>query len=138
MDEARKEHFASKYKDGEKIWAGHSFIGIMDSLRGLLGELPVSAVAVPTKDYPKTINGGLEYMYGEIISSLTGYEGYLRDKAFPIRECFIRPIFKPDTVILEFNIHYRTKQGEEATRTAEVIRLGERHYLLFTDHYRPM
>ena len=138
MDEARRQAFINEYKDVEKIWSGHSFIGTLDSLRGHLGELPISPVAVPTKDYARTIQGGLEYVYGETIYSLTSYEGYLRDKAFPVKECFIRPVIKPDTFILEFNIHYRTKHGEEATRTAEVIRQGERHFLLFTDHYRPV
>ncbi len=138
MDEARRQAFINEYKDADKIWSGHSFIGTTDSLRGWLGELPISPVAVPSKDYAKTINGGLEYVYGEIIYSLTGYEGYLRDKAFPLRECFIRPVLKPDTFILEFNIHYRTKHGEEMTRTAEVIRTGERSYLFFTDYYRPL
>jgi hypothetical protein len=138
MDEARRQAFINEYKDVEKIWSGHSFIGTLDSLRGLLGELPISPVAVPSKDYLKTINGGLEYVYGEIIYSLTGYEGYLRDKAFPLRECFIRPVIKPDTFILEFNIRYKPKHGEEVTRTAEVIRQGERSYLFFTDYYRPL
>ena len=138
MDEARRQAFINEYKDVEKIWSGHSFIGTLDSLRGWLGELPISPVAVPTKDYPKTINGGLEYVYGEIIYSLTGYEGYLRDKAFPVLECFIRPIFNPHSIILEFNIRYKTKQGEEVTRSAEVIRDGERSYLFYTDYYRPL
>jgi hypothetical protein len=138
VDDARKALFASKYKDGEKIWSGKSFIGTLDSLRPLLAELPVSGAAVPARTYAKTINGGLEYVYGEIIYSLTGYEGYLRDKAFPVLECFIRPIFNPQSIILEFNIHYKTKQGEELTRSAEVIREGERSYLFYTDHYRPL
>jgi hypothetical protein len=138
MDEARRQAFINAYKDVDKIWSGHSFIGTLDSLRGLLAELPISPVAVPARTYAKTIQGGLEYIYGEILYSLTGYEGYLRDKAFPIRECFIRPVTKPDTFILEFNILYKSKQGEELARTAEVVRQGERRYLLFTDYYRPL
>jgi hypothetical protein len=73
-----------------------------------------------------------------MLYSLTGFEGYLRDKAFPVQECFIRPIFGRNAYILEFDIRYRTKEGEEVTRPAAVVRLGETRYLFYTDYYRPM
>ena len=73
-----------------------------------------------------------------MLYSLTGFEGYLRDKAFKSLECYIRPILGRNTYILEFDIRYRTNEGEEVTRSAEVLRLGETKYVFYTDYHRPM
>ena len=132
-----KEAFIDRYKDVDKVWSGKSFIQYHD-YKALLAELPVSSVAVPQKEYPRKLQGNLDYVYGEMLYTLWGYEGYLRDKAFPVQECFIRPIIRPSTFILEFNVVYKTKAGEEMTWAAEVIRLGETRYLYFIDYYRPL
>jgi hypothetical protein len=132
-----KEAFAEKYGDVEKIWSGPSFIQYHE-FKTILAELPVSQVAVPTREYSRRFAGNLEYVYGEMLYSLTGFEGYLRDKAFPLEECFIRPVMRGATFILEFSIRYKTNEGEEAIRSAEVLRLGGTKYLFFTDYYRPM
>lgn len=134
---SRKEEFADKYPAGEKIWSGESFIQYHD-YRTLLAELPISSVAAPDKEYTRKIPGNLDYVFGELLYSLSGYEGYLRDKAFPLKECFIRPIFKPHTFILEFNLLYKTKAGEEITRSCEVIRTGATSFIFFTEFYRPL
>ena len=132
-----KEAFIDRYKDVEKVWSGKSFI-LYHDYKALLAELPVSSVAVPQKEYSRKLQGNLDYVYGEMLYTLWGYEGYLRDKAFPVKECFIRPIIRPSTFILEFNVVYKTKAGEEMTWSAEVIRLGETRYLYFIDYYRPL
>jgi hypothetical protein len=132
-----KEAFAGKYGKVEKIWSGKSFIRFHD-YKTLLAELPVSEVAVPHKEYRRRMQGNLEYVYGEMLYSLTGFEGYLRDKAFPLNECFIRPLIRVNTFILEFNIRYHTKAGEEETRSCEVLRLGSTKYLFYTDYHRPL
>ena len=132
-----KEAFAGKYQDVDQIWAGRSFIQYHD-YRTLLAELPVSEVAVPNKEYRRRMQGNLDYVFGEMLYSLSGFEGYLRDKAFHIDECFIRPFIRANTFILEFNIRYHTKAGEEETRSCEVLRLGYTKYLFYTDYYRPL
>jgi hypothetical protein len=132
-----KEAFAGKYGSVAKIWSGKSFIQYHE-YKTILAELPVSQVAVPTREYSRRFTGNLDYVYGEMLYSLTGLEGYLRDKAFPMEECFIRPVMRGSTFILEFSIRYKTKEGEETVRSAEVVRLGETKYLFFTDYYRPM
>jgi len=134
---SREELFSRKYQGVEKIWSGPSFIQYHD-YRELLAELPVSGVAQPNQEYSLKFPGNLEYVYGEMLYSLTGFEGYLRDKAFRVQECCIRPIFDRNAYILEFDIRYRTKEGEEVTRPAVVVRLGETRYIFYTDYYRPM
>jgi hypothetical protein len=134
---SREESFSRKYQGVEKIWSGPSFIQYHD-YRELLAELPVSGVAQPDREYSRKFPGNLEYVYGEMVYSLTGFEGYLRDKAFTVEECSIRPIFGRNAYILEFDIRYRTKEGEEVTRPAAVVRLGKTRYIFYTDYYRPM
>lgn len=135
---AKKETFSDKYKSGEKIWSGHSFINYMAKLRDLLAELPISAGAVPARTYEHRFSGNLDYVFGEIMYTLTGTEGYFRDTYCATKECYIRPIFTPQSIILEFNIDYKTKPGEEGTRYTEVIRTGATDYLFFTDYHRPL
>ena len=137
VEMGRKELFISRYKDLDQIWSGKSFLQYRD-YRTLLADLPVSEVAVPGRQYKRRFSGNLEYVYGELVFALSAYEGYLRDKAFPLQACAIRPIIKVNTFILEFIITYRTREGEEETRPAEVLRLEETKYLFLTDHYRPM
>ena len=132
-----KERFVRKFKEVEKIWSGKSFLHYRD-YKTILAELPVSEVAVPEKEYRLKLRGNLEYVYGEMLYTLSGFEGNLRDKAFHLEECFIRPVIRPSTFILEFNIRYTTRGGEELTRSAEVLRLGATRYLFFTDYYRPL
>jgi hypothetical protein len=129
--------FAGKYGGVDKIWSGKSFIQYHD-YKTILAELPVSQVAVPTGEYSRRFAGNLDYVYGEMLYSLTGYEGYLRDKALHLQECFIRPILRAGTFILQFNLRYQPKEGGEALQSAEVIRLGNTRYLYFIDYYRPM
>jgi len=133
----REELFTGKYGEVAKIWSGPSFIQYRD-YRTLLAELPISAVAVPNQTYGRKFPGNLDYVYGEMLYSLTGFEGYLRDKAFKLQECCIRPLIGRNTYILEFDIRYRTREGNEVTRPAEVLRLGETKFIFFTDYYRPM
>ncbi len=133
----RKEDFAEKYKDGDKIWSGPSFLGYMDGLKALLAELPISPAAIPTKQYYYSLQGNLDFVYGEMLYSLSGTEGLLRDKAFPLQECYIRPLLEP-SVALECGIRYKTKEGEEITRTCEVVRTDDTGYIFFTDYHRPL
>ena len=131
-----KEAFAGKYGSVETIWSGKSFIQYHE-YQTILAELPVSQVAVPTREYSRRFAGNLDYVYGEMLYSLTGYEGHLRDKAFHVQECFIRPIIRGSTFILEFNIRYKPQGGGEVIRSAQVMRIGEKKYLFFTDsHHR--
>jgi hypothetical protein len=132
-----KEDFLDKYKDVNNIWSGPSFLGYMEGLKALLGELPVSAAAIPAKEYYYSLAGNLDFVFGELLYSLSGTEGLLRDKAFPLVECYIRPRFSP-SVALECGIRYKTKAGEELTRTCEVVRTEVTGYLLFTDYHRPL
>jgi hypothetical protein len=133
----RKARFIDKYQGVEKIWSGPSFIQYHD-YRIVLAELPVSEVAVPGQTYGRQFRGNLDYVYGEMLYSLSGFEGYLRDKAFKLQECCVRPLLGKDTFILKFDIRYLTKEGQEVTRAAEVLRLGETEYIFYTDYYRPM
>ncbi len=135
---SRKESFMDKYKDGERIWSGHSFINYMPKLRDLLAELPISPAAVPARTYAHRLSGNLDYVFGEMMYTLTGTEGYFRDTYCALKECYIRPIITPRSIIVEFNMDYKTKQGEEGTRYSEVIRNGEISYLFFTDYHRPL
>ncbi|MEW6387577.1 MAG: hypothetical protein AB1491_08715 [Thermodesulfobacteriota bacterium] len=134
---ARKEDFSSRYGQAEKIWSGDSFIKYPD-LRDLLAELPVSPAAVPAKEYGQIFDGNLDIVFGEVMGVLLAYEGYLKDKAFPIKECFIKPLFRPESTILEFNIRYKTKAGEEKIYACEVIRDGDSSFILFFDRYKPV
>ena len=132
-----KEDFAVKYKAGDQIWSGHSFLGYMEGLKALLAELPISPAALPTKEYYYSLTGNLDFVYGEMLYSLSGTEGLLRYKAFPLQECYVRPLLAP-SVALECGIRYRTKEGEEITRTCEVVRTDETGYIFFTDYHRPL
>ena len=132
-----KTDFVDKYRDVDKIWSVHSFLGYMDGLKALLAELPISPAAIPTKEYYYSLAGNLDFVYGEMLYSLSGTEGLLRDKAFPLLECYIRPLFSPSAG-LECGIRYRMKAGEELTRTCEVVHTDATGYILFTDYHRPL
>ncbi|MDD2902067.1 MAG: hypothetical protein PHU44_06495 [Syntrophales bacterium] len=132
-----KQDFVERYQDVDRIWSGHSFLAYMDGLKALLAELPESAAAIPTKEYHYQMAGNLDFVYGEMLYSLSGTEGLLRDKAFPLLECYIKPLLSP-SVALECGIRYRTKEGEEKTRTCEVVRTDVTGYILFTDYHRPL
>jgi hypothetical protein len=134
---SREGLFSSKYQGVDKIWSGPSFIQYHD-FKTLLAELPISGVAKTHREFSRRFPGNLEYVYGEMLYSLTGFEGYLRDKGFRLEECFIRPIFDRTACLLEFDIRYRDKEGQEVTRPAVAVRLGETSYIFYTDYYRPM
>ncbi len=131
------EEFVEKYQDQEKIWSGKSFSEYLD-YRTLLAELPVSTVAVPTRQYRRKLVGNRDYVYGELVYVLNGYQGYLRDKAFIVEECFIKPLMRSGTYLLEFHIRFRTDAGEEQSWLCEVLRLGPTRFILYVDYYRPM
>ena len=131
------EEFMEKYHDKEKICSGKSFMEYPD-YRTLLAELPVSTVAVPTRQYRRKFLGNRDYVYGELIYVLNGYQGYLRDKAFGVEECFIKPRMRSGTYLLEFHIRFRTNEGEEQSWSCEVLRLGPTKFILYVDYYRPM
>jgi hypothetical protein len=133
----REAEFIGKYQEAEKIWSGPSFMQYHDfKLR--LAELPVSAVAVANQTYSRKFLGNLEYVYGEMLYSLAGFEGYLRDKGFKVEECYVQPRIGRSTYVLEFAIRYRIATGEEVTRRSEVLRLGETKFIFYTDYYRPL
>ena len=132
-----KQDFVQRYQDVDRIWSGASFLAYMDGLKTLLGELPESAAAIPTKEYHYHLAGNLDFVYGEMLYSLSGTEGLLRDKAFPLKECYIKPLLTP-SVALELGIRYQTQAGEEVTRTCEVVRTDATGYILFTDYHRPL
>ena len=132
-----QQDFMDRYQDVDRIWSGNSFLAYMDGLKALLAELPASAAAIPTKEYHYQMAGNLDFVYGEMLYSLSGTEGLLRDKAFPLQECYIKPLLAP-SVALECGIRYRTKEGEEKTRTCEVVRTDVTGYILFTDYHRPL
>ncbi len=136
-EQTREELFTTKYQGVEKIWSGPSFLQYRD-YKAVLAELPVSRAAVTGRTYGRKFPGNLEYVYGEMLYSLTGFEGHLRDKAFKLEECSVRPIIGRNTYILEFDMRYRNQAGEEVIRPAEVVRLGETKYTFYTDYYRPM
>jgi hypothetical protein len=131
------EEFVEKYQGRETIWSGHSFREYHE-YRELLDELPVSAVAVPTRQYRRKLQGNRDYVYGELFYCLTGYEGYLRDKAFKLEECSIKPVMRAGTFILEFQMRCRDKEGEQQTWSCEVLRLGVTRFVLYVDYYRPL
>jgi hypothetical protein len=136
-DVRRKELFLQKYQDVDIIWSGKSFVEYHD-YKTLLSELPISEVAVPGGEYRSKFAGNLDYVYGELRYCLEGYEGYLRDKAFPTQRCIIRPSSRRDTLALEFRLQYQTNQGEERTWSCEVLRAGQTKFILFVSYYRPL
>jgi hypothetical protein len=131
------EEFVEKYQDQEKLWSGKSFMAYPD-YRTLLAELPVSTVAVPTRPYRRKLAGNRDFVYGELVYVLNGYQGYLRDKAFGVQECFIKPLIHSGTYLLEFHIRFQTDEGEEQSWSCEVLRLGPARFILYVDYYRPM
>lgn len=137
MELILKEQFMEKYGRKERIWSGGSFIEFVYRLRPLLAELPISAVAIPQENYGHTYQGNLDNVFGEVISTVISYEGYLKDKAFPITGCYLRILDGTQSLILEFVINYKKNGGEETARTHEVVRNGERNFIFFSDRYRP-
>jgi hypothetical protein len=134
MGEAALEEAVSrKSQDQEKIWSGSSFNEHLGKMRPLLADLPVSAETGPTKPYPFRYAGDIDYVFAEIMHNLLSFEGYLRDKAYKIQECYIRPVVGPHKTLAEFNIRYHTREGEERTRSCEAIRTGKGRFLFFTD-----
>ena len=131
------EEFMEKYHGKEKIWSGKSFMEYLD-YRTRLAELPVSTVAVPSRQYRRTLQGNQDYVYGELVYVLNGYQGYLRDKAFKTEECCIKATGHAKTYILEFTIRFQTTEGKEQTWSCEVLRLGATRFILYVDYYRPM
>ncbi|MFP3868524.1 MAG: hypothetical protein ACLFUU_10235 [Desulfobacteraceae bacterium] len=127
---ARSEAFHAKYQNMEKIWSGDSFADCME-LRTRLAELPISTVPGSLKDYPHLYVGILENVFGQVIHTLVTCEGVLHDRHAHILECFIRPMIRPDNITLEFNLHYQTDQGQERTKSYEVVRSGERSYIFY-------
>lgn len=135
MDEARKAAYAEKYKHVGQIWSGHTFMDC-EYLKNYLAELPVSEVAAPKRPYTHRDQGNLDYVYGELLYNLSGFEGLFQDKAYHIDQVLVRPVIGGNTVSLEFVIHFTTKDGQKGVKTLEVVRSGERQYLLFADKYR--
>jgi hypothetical protein len=131
-DDKRLSAFLEKYKNGAKVWSGHTFTGYLN-LRPLLEELPIADAAAPSRDYPRQFVGIADNVYGEIIHNLLAYEGYLRDKAYPIRECLIKPLIDESGCKYQFVIRYVTKEGEERQRTYEVVRRDERNFIFYAD-----
>ena len=132
MDQERKEAFVEKYKNGSQVWSGGTFTGYLN-LRSLLDELPVSDVAEATRDYPRRYSGIEENVYGELIHHLLSYEGYLKDKAYHIEECAVKPLIRDHSYLYQFSIRYTTREGEERVRTYEVARSDERNFIFFAD-----
>ena len=132
VNQERREAFAEKYKNGDKVWSGGTFTGYLN-LRALLDELPVSDVAEASRDYPRRYAGIEDNVYGELIHHLLSYEGYLKDKAYHIEECAIQPLIKDHSYLYQFHIRYTTKEGEERVRTYEVARRDERNFIFFAD-----
>ncbi|MBM4274259.1 MAG: hypothetical protein FJ134_07350 [Deltaproteobacteria bacterium] len=136
MSNNGKEAFLNKYKHADKIWSGRSFIDYPD-LKQLLAEMPVSPAANPTKNYTHRYSGNRDIIFGEILHNLLAYEGFMRDKTNTVKECSIRPVINRESVIIEFDLDYKTKYGDTGSTSFEVIRNGERNYLFFIDRYRP-
>lgn len=132
VDEKRREAFTEKYHNDSKVWSGGTFTGYLN-LRTLLDELPISDVAEASRDYPQRYAGIDDNVYGELIHNLLSFEGYLRDKAYHIEECAIKPIIRDHSFLYQFSIRYTTKEGEERIRTYEVARSEERNFIFFTD-----
>jgi hypothetical protein len=127
---AREEALASKFQQGEKIWSGKSFTQYL-GLRPLLSELPVSEKPVPSQNFPESYVGELDFVYAELMHKLIAFESVLFDRALPIKEVSIVPLVRPEGVILQFNITYKDRQGEEATRSFEVIRNGRSSFIFY-------
>lgn len=132
VDQERREAFLNKYKNGDQVWSGGTFTGYLN-LRSLLDELPISDVAEASRDYPRRYTGMPDNVYGELIHNLLSFEGYLKDKAYHIEECAIKPIIRDSSFLCQFTIRYTTKEGEERVRTYEVARSDERDFIFFTD-----
>ncbi len=133
VDQERRAAFVEKYKNnGAKVWTGGTFTGYLN-LRSLLEELPISEVAEASREYGRRYDGMPENVYGELIHNLLSFEGYLKDKAYKIEECLIRPIIRNGSFLYQFGIRYITKEGEERTRTYEVARGDERTFIFFAD-----
>jgi len=132
VDEKWREAFAQKYKNGQAVWSGGTFTGYLD-LRALLAELPISDVAEASRDYSRRFAGIEENVYGELIHHLLFFEGYLKDKAYHIEECAIKPLITDMSFLYQFSIRYKTKEGEERVRVYEVARGDERNFIFFTD-----
>jgi hypothetical protein len=132
VDEARREAFQGKFKNGDQVWSGGTFTGYLN-LRSLLDELPISDVAEASRDYHRRYNGMPDNVYGELIHNLLSFEGYLRDRAFHIEECAIKPLVSDLSYLYQFIIRYTTKEGEERVRTYEVARSDERSFIFFAD-----
>ena len=135
MDETRRQAFASKYQGADQIWSGKSFLNFIE-LKELLAELPISQVAAPVNDYPCRDQGNLDFVFGELLYNLSGYEGLLADKVCHLDACRVKAVQGANTVPLVFELEYTTKKGEKGTRTFEVVRMGERDYIMFSDKYR--
>jgi hypothetical protein len=131
VDQERREAFVEKYKNGSQVWSGGTFTGYLN-LRSLLDELPISEVAEASREYPRQYAGMPDNVYGELIHHLLSFEGYLKDKAYHIEECAIRPLIKDQRYLYQFSIRYTTKEGEERVRTYEVARGDERNFILFS------
>ncbi len=133
VDQERRAAFVEKYQNnGAKVWAGGTFTGYLN-LRSLLEELPISEVAEASRDYARRSDGMPENVYGELIHNLLAFEGYLKDKAYPIEECLITPVIRDASFLYQFGIRYATKEGEERVRTYEVARGDERNFIFFAD-----
>lgn len=135
--DTRKDDFLNKYRHVGKIWSGKDFMAYQD-LKTLLAELPISEVAEPSTHYKRQFWGNRDYVYGEILYAMTGYEGFLRDRASHLLECDIKPIFTSHGVTIQFNLQYQTKAGEKGTISSEVVRTGETSYIYYVDYFRPL
>ncbi len=93
-------------------------------------------MAAPRRDYTHRDAGNLDYVYGELLYNLSGFEGLFMDKAYHIDQVTVRPVIGANTVTLEFVIDFTTKDGQKGVKSLEVVRSGEREYLLFADKYR--
>jgi hypothetical protein len=132
VDQARREAFQEKYSTGSKVWSGGTFTGYLN-LRPLLDDLPISDVAEASREYSRRFQGISDNVYGELIHNLLSFEGYLKDRAFHIEECAIKPVVRDSSYLYQFSIRYTNKEGDEKVRTYEVARSDERNFIFFTD-----
>jgi hypothetical protein len=132
VDQARREAFQEKYSNGSKVWSGGTFTGYLN-LRPLLDDLPISDVAEASREYSRRFQGISDNVYGELIHNLLSFEGYLKDRAFHIEECAIKPVVRDSSYLYQFSIRYTNKEGDEKVRTYEVARSDERNFIFFTD-----
>jgi hypothetical protein len=135
-DKSRLATFNRKYHGKDKIWTGPSFYYCLEELRPLLDELPVSPGAHALRTYPRHYTGNLEMVYGELLGMLGDFEGYFKDRAWPIKECSVKRTGAAKNVGLEFDVDYVHEGGNRLTQTFEVVRQGERQFTLFTDNFR--